>query len=164
MDANPFPIVILDKCQIYRNADSNEFGHLPLNQMFGTIGFNSPIPESYIPFTVDDKNEVIIIYLLQHFMTKYEYEFTLDQLLEDLFSHLIHLYSEQAKGVLKNRLGNILKDLLAQEEFEEELKYNKTTKKYILLSNAPKKFQKTCQKYIEKCMENSEQTNLTQYY
>lgn len=152
-DGNPFPIIILDEEKIYRNEESNRFSDSQLNEIFNDIQFEGPVPENYIPFTVDDNDQIIEINLLQHFMTRFEYEFTLDDLLDDLFSHIIHSYSKKGRGNLKSRLANILKKLQNNSVFSGILEHSKKDGKYILKPRGPRSFKNACQKYVDKCQE-----------
>jgi len=148
-DDNPFPILILDKNNVYHNNISSGFHHTTLKDIFKNIELINPVPENYIPFTVDDCDEIITINLLQHFMSRFEYEFTLDELLDDFFPVILNYYSESGKSALKRRIGNILNALMALEEFSGFFTYKKTDRKYVMKPSGQKKFINACKKYID---------------
>lgn len=153
-DDNIFPIITLGHGRIYRNTESNPFNDPMLNTIFENIRYDGPVPEYFIPFTADDSDEIIIINLLQHFMSRFEYDFTLDELLEEFFSHFIHCYSKKGKGDLKHRLTNIIKKLQELPEFSDALTYKKSEARYYLKPSGPKKFRNACIKCIEKLEED----------
>ena len=144
-DQNPFPILIIEDSVIKLKA--NHFKNPLLNQILNEIPYHSPLPQNYIPFMVDDSDKTILCVLLQHFLTKTEYQFTLDQLLDELYHHLIHHFSDRSIGELKRRLGKLLKILMEKDEF-----LGKIVKRgdiYYIITTRPKSFMKSCQNLIE---------------
>ena len=145
-DGNTFPILILEKSGIKMNPKSNNFKNSLLNDIFKEIPIQSPLPRNYIPFMIDDSDKIILCALLQHFMIRIDYQFNLDKLLEDLFPHLIHNYSDKAIKDLKGRLGNLLRDLMNRDEFMGTIVLR--DKIYYIKTTRPKSFMKSCQKLI----------------
>lgn len=146
-DGNTFPILIFENTAIKLNPLSNEFKNPLLNEILKEILLSKPVPQSYLPFMVDDDDRTIMCALLQHFISKIEYQFTLEQLLEELFSHLIHNYSPQGIADLKARLAKLLKKLMESDDFMHVLA--KKEHVYHFKTNAPKNFMKTCEKLIK---------------
>ena len=95
---------------------------------------------------VDDNDKIILCALLQHFMTRINYQFNLDTLLEDLFPHLIHHYSDKAIKDLKGRLGHLLRLLMERDEFMGNIVLR--DKIYYIKTTRTKSFMKSCQKLI----------------
>ena len=79
-DGNPFPILILEESAIKFNSKSNKFKNPLLNSILNEIPIKTRVPQNFIPFMVDDDDKTILCALLQHFITKIEYQFTLNQL------------------------------------------------------------------------------------
>jgi len=150
-DGNPFPILILEESAIKFNPKSNKFKNSLLNSILNEIPIKTRVPQNFIPFMVDDDDKTILCALLQHFIQKNfiiktEYQFTLDELLEELFLHLIHHYSPQARAELKGRLGKLLKILMEKDEFLGKIVRREDV--YYVLPHRPRSFMKSCQKLI----------------
>ncbi len=69
-DGNPFPILILEDTAIKKNPKSNGFKNPLLNGILREIPLQNAVPQSYIPFSVDDDDRTITCALLQHFAQK----------------------------------------------------------------------------------------------
>ncbi len=145
-DGNPFPILILDESAIKLNPKSNNFTNPLLNSIFKEITLTSPVPRNYIPFMVDDDDKTILCALLQHFITKIEYQFTLDQLCVDLFWPFFGQFSDRGKADLKGRLSRLLKILMSKDEFMTTIVIR--DKIYHIKTTRPKTFMKNCQNLI----------------
>lgn len=175
-DGNPFPILILEDSAIKWNPKSQNFKNPLLRRILTEIPLKTCVPQSFIPFMVDDNDKTILCALLQHFITKNfvaktDYHFTLDELLEELFSHLIHHYSTQARAELKSRLGKLLKILMDKDEFLGKIVRRGDI--YYVLPERPKSFMKNCQNLIttmkdelkeEVSKEKSPQQTLAPYF
>lgn len=153
-DNNSFPIVILEKNAIKHCPFSSKFKNPLLNDIFKEIPFESHIPQNFIPFSVDDDNETITNVLLQHFISKSSYQFTLEELLEELFSHVINNYSSQAVKDLKGRIGKILNTMMNSPELSEFFSLKGHT--YSFKKTAQKKFTTNCLKMIEQNKKETE--------
>ena len=106
---NTFPILILDTNKIYLSG-SNRFNVSELDSLFVEIPIDKPVPESYIPFTVNDSNKLILRYLLRELVSYAGQEITLDDLIKELFSEY-GLLSREAITSLKGRIGNLLHEV-----------------------------------------------------
>ena len=162
-DGNTFPILILSDYSINLNPQSHPFKNPNLNEIFREITLTSYIPHNYIPFMVDDNDKTILCALLQHFVQKNisttDYQFTLDQLLEELFLHLIHHYSPEAVSELKGRLGRLLRTLMKKDEFFGRIVHRDHV--FYIMHGKPKAFMNSCFKLIKEMQDDliEEETN-----
>jgi len=155
---NPFPLVILDEHEVFWHASSGQFKDPLLTAIFGKIEFERPVPLSFIPFCASDDDDTIIICLLQHFMSRFEYSFTLDELLNDLFPQVVNYYSVKGKDEMKGRIGRILKTIMMHDEFSSALSYDNNTQRYTFRTMAPVAYRRKCQKFIEDCSKKAKET------
>ncbi|VVB54965.1 Uncharacterised protein [uncultured archaeon] len=157
-DGNIFPIIVLDSDKIFHHVQSKGFNNKQTEAILKEIKFDKPVPESFIPFTVDDSNETITIFLLQHFMSRSGYEFTLDTLLQELFSHLIFNYSRKSKDELKARIGQIITGLKKRPDIDGAI--TQKGDKYKVEPSGPKKFRSSCMKIITQYEEQQNKITL----
>ena len=150
-DGNPFPIVLLDEHRISWQQASGRFKDPLLSEIFTQIDFERSVPTTFIPFCASDDDDIIIVCLLQQFLQKFEYSFTLDELLDDLFSHIINHYSVKGKDEMKGRIGRLLKTIMTHEEFSSFLSYDTNTRKFSFKTMAPVTYKRKCEKFIEDC-------------
>jgi hypothetical protein len=158
-DSSLFPLILFEENKITKHPDFCGFKIEKLNTIFNEIHFTIRPPESFIPFTPNDSTEIIKINLIRHFASKSSYEFTLDELLQELFPQIINNYSQQGKEVLKGRLGNILSELQNSEEFEEFI--TQKNGKYQLDIITIRKFKNACIKLIKKLEQDRKQQKLS---
>lgn len=113
-DQNPFPIIILNKEKIY-SASPNKFKIDGINDIFTEIEIDKPVPESFIPFTPNDGDRVILRHTLREIVSFAEphegKEFTLSDLLKKLCPEYA-LYSQESIDELKNRIGKLLTEII----------------------------------------------------
>ena len=148
-DNNTFPIMILEKNCIRLNPKSQQFKNDALNGIFKELTFTQQIPRSFIPFTVNDDDSTIKIALLQYVMSKVGSSFTMDDLINDLFAHVVHHYSTDAKKELKERIGRLLREISRSTQFSEYLQI--TDHNYVVNSGGTKKFKNACGRFMEDC-------------
>lgn len=160
-DGNPFPIIILDDKKICRISNSSLFNDNTLNDIFNEITFERPVPTCFVPFCASDNDDTITICLLQHFVSLFEYSFTLDDLLKDLFSHFIHHYSTKGKKELKSRIGRLLSRIMQDDEFSDVLSYNTNTNTYQFRTTGPAKYKRKCEAYIKNCEKKSKEHQIS---
>jgi hypothetical protein len=154
-DANTFPIVILDTNSIKHHPNSSKFKNQILNEIFKEIPFESHVPQNFIPFSVDDDNETITNVLLQHFISRADYQFTIDELLAQLFPYFIQIYSTQSIKELKGRIGKILHQIMTSSDLSEFFSRKEHT--YSLSKKtAQKKFRDNCLKFIDDSKKENE--------
>lgn len=153
-DGNTFPIIILEKNRISRNGSSSSFHNDELNQIFSEIRFETPIPQSFIPFTVDDDDKMITIALLQHLITKSNSTFTINELVKALFSHVINHYSREGSEALKSRIGRLMSYLSRSDDFSEYIAIN--GQNYTIKSTTTLKFRNACKRLVEGYHEEQE--------
>ena len=157
-DVNNFPILILNSNKIFHHKESGNFKNPQSGSILKEVTFDRPPPESFIPFTVDDSDETITMFLLQHFMSRAGYEFTLDDLLKDLFSHLIAHYSAKSKEELKTRIGKIMTELQKQPDLGNAISHKNN--KYKVEVSGPKKYRNSCIKLINQYEESQNRITL----
>ena len=161
-DIKLFPVIILDDKQIVMRGDSSNFKDSELNSALNKIVFKTRPPESFIPFTPNDSNEIIELNLLRHLVAKSDCEFTIDELIRELFPLVIDYYSDSSKKELKGRIGGILTDLKNSDDFSDNIKY--INGKHQFKINTHRKFKNSCLKLIAKLEMNKNQTILSDYF
>lgn len=161
-NTNPFPIVVLDSNRILWQDKSPQFNNHLTQKVFSEIKFETPVPTGFIPFTPDDDDDVIKIALLQHLHAKFDSEFTLDELINELFAHVVNYYSPEAKSSLKGRIGALMAQILALPEFLEMITLHE--KKYRVKPSTPKKFRSACIKLIDKFQKNAHRRPLSDWF
>jgi len=157
-DVKVFPVILLEDNRIVMYKNSCNFKIEGLNSIFKEIVFKNRPPESFIPFTPDDPTEIIEINLLRHFVAKSDCEFSLDELIRELFPLVIDNYSHEGKETLKGRIGNILTTLQQSEDFRNFITHNGG--KYQIRIITPRKFKNACVKLRERLEKNKNQAKL----
>ncbi len=147
-NGNRFPILILDTQKIYLGGN-NRFGVAELDEIFTEITFDKPVPESYIPFTINDSNKLILRHVLRELVTYAGSEVALDDMLKKLFPDY-GLFSRDAITALKGRIGNLLQKINAENPTWAEYVSKREGGKYRVSDRGLKGFKTLCTKIIEK--------------
>lgn len=155
-DGNTFPILILYPNSIKLVPSSSKFTKEQTNAIFGEVKFDVPVPQSFIPFTVDDDDTIIKIALLQYIISKFGQAFTMDLMLSELFPHVINHYSREGKADLKGRIGRLLSEIKKMPAFSEFIEIN--TSGIKIKDKGLIKFRNACAGFIEQLKEEQERT------
>ncbi|ASI13773.1 hypothetical protein Mia14_0456 [Candidatus Mancarchaeum acidiphilum] len=157
-----FPLLILGNNSVYFSQNSCKFKMEELNEIFSNLKIPNDFPRSFIPFTVDDNEEIILEDIIQHFTTKTGYDFKPYDLLKELLPSMYNYYSQEGQKSLIGRIKNILDKLIMDEDFKEFITF--TNGKYRLDVNEKiKKFHKVCYKFINKYEKNKNQVPLEEF-
>jgi hypothetical protein len=157
-----FPIVSYenDKFVLQKNDIKGKI----LNEVFTkglSVLTNSPV--SFYPFGPDDDLSYISIFVLQsilHFALS-KYEFSCEDILRDCHPCYDNIH-KKGQDKLKEKVGRILTEL-DQKDFKEEIKFIKSTHKYLITSKALIKFRNLCQKKINEYENTKSVTLLTDF-
>ena len=160
-----FPTIIFNATQetikIRFAKSSCKFRADKLNEIFQNLEISEACPTSFIPFTVDDKDDIILASILQYFTSRAGYEFTPYELLNQIFPY-IGYYSQESRRDLIGRIDGLLKSMTKNEKLKEFLTF--TNSKYKLdIDNKIRKFQRVCRKLIESYEKSSNQPRLKKY-
>jgi hypothetical protein len=145
-----FPVIILKegegKKSVIRNNDAAQFKQDDLNNVFKEVTIENKIPTKFVPFTIDDDNKTIITNLAQHFMSKGKSQFTLEQLINEVFDHVVNFYQRAEVDALKSRIGNLLSDMTRNTDLKNYIKLSSGV--YNVDITSPRKFQTGCAKFL----------------
>jgi hypothetical protein len=141
-----YPTIILEKNKITM-VDGGVFKSQKLNGIFQSIDFTTPVPRSFIPFTVDDSNSTIAKALAQYLLTKSSQTFTLDTLLTDMFSNILGYLPQEGKQALKSRVGTLLSKFKKEQGLGLIAFENGSIS--VNIANNVRKFSNACENFIK---------------
>lgn len=152
-----YPTIILEQNRIIM-LSGNTFKSQKLNNVFQSINFTTPVPRSFIPFTIDDSNSTVTKALAQYLLTKSAQTFTLDTLIVDMFSNILGYLPQEGKQALKARIGALLAKFKKGQGYGLIAFENGNIK--VDIANNVRKFKNACENFIKEL--EAEESNVKQ--
>ena len=162
-DRNLFPIVIYenDLVYLYKNPKGgNVFSNKKLNGVFETINVKNP-PVSFIPFTINDRDEFIMLAVLRDILSFVEKPFTVEELAKNMFGNRYDFLPADYIKSLKAKVGQILKKL-RDEHLKGHLSYSRD-EGWSLTINKIKPFSNACEKVRKNLIDNIYRSSLKDF-